>query len=173
MFRKEWCFWILTNRFFKSIGLFTTFFFDKKPSCLWIWWNLYRILKRPFESSKQKIKINKTFSNWTNIIHGVPQGSILGTLLFNVFLCDLFLFIPSTNFGSHADDNAPFTTGSSELEVINEIKTAAESLTFCFQNNYMKVNPNKFYFRLSDKKFIRWIFVMRSSQVRELKNFWR
>ena len=44
---------------------------------------------------KQKIKINKTFSNWTNILHGVPQGSILCPLLFNIFLCDIFLFISS------------------------------------------------------------------------------
>ena len=37
---------------------------------------------------KQNIKINKTFSNWTNILYGVPQGSILSSRLFNVFLCD-------------------------------------------------------------------------------------
>ena len=39
---------------------------------------------------KQKIKINKTFSNWANILHGVPQGSILDPLLSNVFLFDPF-----------------------------------------------------------------------------------
>ena len=159
--------WILTNRFVKSIWLFATFSFDSKTSCLWIWWNLYRILKWLFESLKQKIKINKTFRNWANVLHGVPQGPLLSTLL-----CDLFLFIPSTDLVSDADDNALFTRGNSELEVINEIKAAVESLTLCFQNNYMKVNPDKFHFRLSNKKFIRWIFAMKSSQVRALKNFW-
>ena len=39
---------------------------------------------------KLKIKIYKTFSNWTNILHGVAQGSILGSLVFTVFLYDLF-----------------------------------------------------------------------------------
>ena len=39
-------------------------------------------LKDYLSHRKQKIKINKTFSNWTNILHGVPQGSILGPLLF-------------------------------------------------------------------------------------------
>ena len=35
-------------------------------------------LKAYLSHRKQKIKINKAFSNWTNIKHGVPQGSILG-----------------------------------------------------------------------------------------------
>ena len=42
--------------------------------------------------------------------------------------------------------------GSSELEVINEIKTVVESLTLWFRNNSMKVNPDKFHLLLSDKK---------------------
>ena len=42
--------------------------------------------------------------------------------------------------------------GSSELEVSNEIKGVAECLTLWFQNNYMKVNPDKFHLLLSDKK---------------------
>ena len=102
---------------------------------------------------KLKININKPFSNWTNILHGVPQGSILGPLVFNVFLGDLFLFEPNIDLVSYADDKTPFATGgSSELEVINEIKGVAESLTLLFRNNCMKVNPNKFHLFLSDKK---------------------
>ena len=42
--------------------------------------------------------------------------------------------------------------GSSELEVINEIKSVVESLTLWFRNNCMKVNPDKFHLLLSDKK---------------------
>ena len=129
-------------------------------------------LKDYLSHRKQKIKINKTCSNWTNILHGVPQGSILGPLLFNVFLCDLFLFISNIDLVSYADDNTPFAMGgSSELEVINEIKSVVESLTLWFRNNCMKVNPDKFHLLLSDKKVITWIFVMRSFQVRAVKSF--
>ena len=54
----------------------------------------------------------------------------MGPLIFNVFLCDLFLFKPNIDLISYADDNTPFAMGgSSELEVINEIKGVAESLT--------------------------------------------
>ena len=82
---------------------------------------------------KLKIKINRTFSNWTNILHEVPQSFILGPLIFNAFLCDLFLFKPNIDLISYEDDNSPFAMGgSSELEVINEFKGVAESLTLWF-----------------------------------------
>ena len=110
-------------------------------------------LKDYLSHRKLKININKTFSNWTNILHGLPQGSILGPIVFNVFVCDLFLFKPNIDLVSYADDNTPFAMGSSsELQVINEIKGVAESLTLCFRNNCMKVNPNKFHLLLSDNK---------------------
>ena len=111
------------------------------------------------------------FSNWTNILHGVPQGSILGPLIFTVFLYDLFLFKPNIDLVSYADDSTLFAVGgSSELEVINEIKSVVESLTLWFWNNCMKVNPDKFHL-LSDKKVITWIFVMKSFQVHAVKSF--
>ena len=89
-------------------------------------------LKGYLSHQKQKIKINKMFSSWTNILHGVRQGSILSPLIFNVLLCDLFLFIPNINLVSYADDNTPFPMGSSELTILNEIKTVAESLILWF-----------------------------------------
>ena len=109
-------------------------------------------LKDYFSHQKQKMKINKTFSNWTNILHGVPQNSILGPQHFNVFLCDLFVFILNINLVSYTDDNAPFAMGSSKLELVNEIKAVEESFTLWFLNNCMKVNPDKFHLLLSDQK---------------------
>ena len=47
-----------------------------------------------FKNRKQRVKINTTIStNWTDLISGVSQGSVLGSLLFNIYLSDLFLFL--------------------------------------------------------------------------------
>ena len=49
------------------------------------------------------MKINSVYSIWKDIPYGVPQGSILGPLLFNIHLSDLFYFLENT--ASYADDN--------------------------------------------------------------------
>ena len=91
-------------------------------------------LKDYLSNQKLKIKINKTCSNWTNILHGVPQGFILGPRIFSVVLCDLFLFKPNIDLIRYADDNTPFAMGgSSELEVINEIKGVQKALLCGFE----------------------------------------
>ena len=59
----------------------------------------------------QPVKINNFYSSWTQILFGVPQGSILGFILFNIFLRDLFLFIKNKDVASYADDTTPYETG--------------------------------------------------------------
>ena len=53
-----------------------------------------KLLHSYLTKRKQRVKLNGTFSSWSEIIFGVPQGSILGPLPFDIFPCDLFQFFP-------------------------------------------------------------------------------
>ena len=77
---------------------------------------------------------------------GLPQGSILGPLLFNIFLCDLFLIMENIDIASYANDNTLYTTGNSTEEVIQKLENAAKTLFQWFNDNQMKANPDKCHF---------------------------
>ena len=59
---------------------------------------------------KQRTKIGQVYSPWDEITSSVPQGSILGPLIFNIDLCDMFFTLSNHEIASYADDNTPYVT---------------------------------------------------------------
>ena len=55
-----------------------------------------RLILSYLTNRKQRTKVNSSYSSWEEILFGVPQGSILGFLLFNIFLCDMFFTMKDT-----------------------------------------------------------------------------
>ena len=68
-------------------------------------------IKGYIENRKQRVRLNSNFSSWQEIIVGVPQDSILGPLLFKIFVNDLFLFVWSSKLSNYADDNTLYASG--------------------------------------------------------------
>ena len=94
-----------------------------------------------------RTKINECF----RIEHGVPQGSILGPLLFNIDLIDLFYECEESNIASYADDTTPYSCARDTQTVISELKSISSKLFHWFQYNHLKANPGKCHLLLSSK----------------------
>ena len=105
-----------------------------------------KLMQSYLSNRKQRTKINPEFSSWEEILFGVPQGSILGPLLFNIFLCDLFFIMNDVDFASYADDNTPSFVGNDLDEVIFKLQSASKTLCQWFADNHMKANPDKCHF---------------------------
>ena len=70
--------------------------FDKEALSL-----IYSYLK----NSKQSVRVNNVYSTFLKLISDVPQGSVLGALLFNIFLNDLYFLIAIVSLHNYADHN--------------------------------------------------------------------
>ena len=84
-------------------------------------WFLLGIKRR-----KQNVKINNTNSVFQVLLFGVPQASILGPLLCNIFINDLYLWITKTDLLNFADDN---TITAAERTIEYHISTLETALS--------------------------------------------
>ena len=91
----------------------------------------------------QRTKVNNTYSDWSCINTGIPQGSILGPLLFNIYINDILYFIQEDKIVNYADDNTTYEINKHLNEVISQLEKNTLILSSWFSNNYFKMNADK------------------------------
>ena len=119
----------------------------------------------------QRVGIEGTFSSWMEILSGVPQGSILGPLLFNIYINDLmFLFEESdVSICNYADDNTIYTAGKDFSEVKRNLEHSYGIISAWFCDNGLQLNASKCKFICLGRKVRREPFMLNlgSSQIEE------
>ena len=98
----------------------------------------------------QRTKIGGSYSSWCEILSGVPQGSILGPLLFNIFINDIFFFLDKTKVANYADDNTTYTVEKDIMTLLKSLESDTYTVLNWFRFNEMQSNQSKCHLMVAD-----------------------
>ena len=96
------------------------------------------------KNRKQCVKIRDIKSSWLTLKRGIPQGSCLGPLLFNIFVNDLVLNVSNATLFNYADDNTLSVCDANVDVVVELLRCDTVNTMKWFADNYMQANPDKF-----------------------------
>ena len=111
-----------------------------------------KIIQSYFSNRWQRTKVNTTFSDWSELKKGVPQGSVLGPVLFNIFLNDLFYILDESSVCNYADDTTLYVCDDSIKQLFSRLEHDCYLAINWFENNYMKLNTDKCHLLVSGHK---------------------
>ena len=123
--------------------------FDNKSPLLFAKLHAYGFSKQAsaiicsyLSNRKQRLKINNVFSSWKDLVLGVPQGSVLGILLFNIYLNVLFFFLKDVGICNFADDTTTYISDESLGNVLKSLEKNYMLAIRWFENNYIKLDTD-------------------------------
>ena len=103
-----------------------------------------RLIYSYLKGRRQCVKINGTTSKYMTIKAGVPQGSILGPILFNIFINDFYYFFEHANLYGFADDNSLSSASNILDDLITTLSSESGIALKWLKENEMIANPSKF-----------------------------
>ena len=118
---------------------------------------------------KQRVKVNGSFSEWKEINQGVPQGSVLGPLLFNLYINDLLMFVRDVDICNYADDTTLYVSDTDTINILNKLESSIPAVAGWFQDNYMRLNREKCHFMVFGDKSNDLTIQIETTQIAESK----
>jgi hypothetical protein len=125
----------------------------------------YTSIKSYLEDRHQRVilkdKYFKSCSNWGVIKHGVPQGSILGPLLFLLYINDLSKITNNKNNNNKsksvpfADDTSIIVTNPKPIDFIKDINMTFKNINEWFKANLLSLNFDKTFIQFITKNSSR------------------
>jgi hypothetical protein len=105
--------------------------------------NANKLFESYLSNRKQRVKVNNTYSNFDKIETGVPQGTVLGPLLFIIYINDLFSILPEETIISFADDTAVIVKGNNWKEVESKMNIYLYKISIWLALNKLSLNIDK------------------------------
>ena len=102
-----------------------------------------KLIKSYLSNHWQRTKVSLSFSSWSKLILGLPQGSVLGPLLFNIYINNLFSLTELTGVCNYADSTT-FHACDLNLEyLVRRLEHDSVLAIQWFQRNCVKLNQDK------------------------------
>ena len=126
-----------------------------------------RMMNSYLSNRKQRIRINDQFSSWSELLTGVPQGSVLGPLLFNIYINDLFWVGEYTEICNLADDNTFIASDMDLHQLMVKLEHDSALALEWFGENYMRLNSDKCHLIIGGHRYQQQFLTIGGVQVWE------